>query len=70
MVEANTSQNLFRADKTILLIVSNGDYKGTRDNPALTSYEDIESAMLDSNTAQKFLSHHKDQYISVVRNAS
>ena len=69
MVEAN-GPAIFKADKTILLIVSNGDYSGTRTNNDLTSYEDITSAKTDSDTAQKFLGHHDDQYKIILENIS
>ena len=69
MVEAN-GPAIFKADKTILLIVSNGDYSGTRTNDDLTSYEDITSAKTDSDTARKFLGHHDDQYKIILENIS
>ena len=69
MVEAN-GPAIFKADKTILLVVSNGDYSGTRNNPKLTSYSDITGAKTDSDTARKFLGHHDDQYKIILENAS
>ena len=70
MVEANAGSALFKADKTILLVISNGDYSGTRKNPKLTSYSDITSAKTDSDAARKFLGHQDDQYKIILENTS
>ena len=70
MVEANAGPAMFKADKTILLIVSNGDYSGTRTNDDLTSYSDITGAKTDSDTARKFLGHHDDQHQIILENTS